>query len=690
MGYYFSKSMVLEGWYYVASRLSKCKSDRELLQGYVFYEQNSVERVKNRCFFKPKKGRPMIQDKASVSLAFMALLTCVTGHTRVEAQYRFPDVSAGRINYHNDREHSGKHCHHRKRCRKCRHCRHGKCKDCCRGKRGPRGPRGERGPRGPQGPQGPPGPENLIIPCQTLQIVTGRVLLTNPGNQSGPGWTATVGTTTNSATISFTSPTLQNTAFPIELAAERQSDQVFIIDRSPGSVTIAADTSHPITAIDFIVTNCPCSLNSQCSQTGATCCEGSCTNTLLDTFNCGACNATCAAVTPFCISGVCESFVQQTPKLVGSGFINPAFGISQGSAEALSFDGNTLAIGASSDNGGIGATWVFTRTDSTWIQQIKLVGAGFNGSMINQGASVAISDDGNTLALGGPGNSGGNGAAWVFVRSGIAWTQQVGPLTGTGSTGPSQQGVSIALSDDGNTLALGAPGDDSNGAAWVFVRSGTTWSQQVGPLVGTSAIGNAGQGFSIALSADGNTLAVGGPVDNSLIGAVWVFVRSGTTWAQQAKLVGAGSIGQSFQGLSVSLSDDGNTLAIGGPSDNSGIGAVWIFTRSGTTWMQQAELVGAGASGPAGQGSSISLSADGNTLVEGGPSDGNTTGAAWVFTRVGTAWNQSGPKLVGTGGTPTSPPQQGKSISISGDGSTFATGGPVDNNTIGATWVFAR
>jgi hypothetical protein len=153
------------------------------------------------------------------------------------------------------------------------------------------------------------------------------------------------------------------------------------------------------------------------------------------------------------------------------------------------------------------------------------------------------------------------------------------------------------------------------------------FTQQGPKLVGTGASGAAQQGVSVALSADGNTAIVGGPFDNPPTGAVWVYTRSGGVWTQQGgKLVDAGSTGAE-QGYSVSLSADGNTAIVGGPSDNSNTGAAWVYTRSGGVWTQQGgKLVGTGAVGSAHQGLSVSLSADGNTAIVGGPFDNGSTG----------------------------------------------------------------
>ena len=120
--------------------------------------------------------------------------------------------------------------------------------------------------------------------------------------------------------------------------------------------------------------------------------------------------------------------------------------------------------------------------------------------------------------------------------------------------------------------------------------------------------------------------------------------------AQGAKLAGAGAVGAAGQqGTGAALSSDGNTALVGGPGDNNGTGAVWVFTRSNGVWTQQGnKIVGTGAAGSALQGASVSVSADGNTAIVGGPSDNGFAGAAWVFTRTNGVWSQQGGKLVGT------------------------------------------
>jgi hypothetical protein len=324
----------------------------------------------------------------------------------------------------------------------------------------------------------------------------------------------------------------------------------------------------------------------------------------------------------------------------------------------------------------------------------KLTGSGAVGAA-HQGASVAVSADGNTLIVGGPQDNGSTGAAWVFTRAGGVWTMQA-RLVASDAIGPAAQGTSVGLSADGNTAIVGGPADDGYvGAAWVWARSGGLWRRQGAKLVGAGAAGSARQGSAIALSADGGTAAIGGPFDSFLEGAVWVFTRSGTTWTQQGpKLVGSFTppvtqTGQARQGYAVALSADGDTLVFGGPDADAMTGAAWVFARSHGVWLQQGpRLVGTGTAGEAGQGQSVALSGDGDTALVGGPADGANRGSAWVFTRSAGVWTQQGARLVGTGHTGDS--LLGRSVALSAFGNVALVGGPGDDANTGAAWIFTR
>ena len=412
-----------------------------------------------------------------------------------------------------------------------------------------------------------------------------------------------------------------------------------------------------------------------------------------------------------------DPLIQQGGKLTGAGEIaSGRFGYSV----ALSADGNTALIGARyaiRNNNEAGGAWVFTRSGSTWSQQGgKLNGTGHAGETlfdhIGEGAfgySVALSADGDTALIGAPDdnggatNEGGVGAVWVFARSGSTWSQQGEKLTGTGETEQGEFGKSVVLSADGDTALIGGSADNGGaGAAWVFARSGSSWTQQGEKLVGdcTGSCANEGTGetgegkfaTSVALAEDGDTAMIGGPADNSGAGAVWVFIRSAGAWSQQGqKLTGGGESGEGEFGYSVALSEDGDTALIGGPEDDTATGGVWAFTRSAGAWSQQGQKLTGGEEGNSQFGVYVALSADGNTALIGGPGDNYDAGAAWVFTRSGGVWSQQGPKLTGRGETRED--GFGVSVALSADGNTALIGAPGDNGGLfgkGAAWVFTR
>jgi hypothetical protein len=396
----------------------------------------------------------------------------------------------------------------------------------------------------------------------------------------------------------------------------------------------------------------------------------------------------------------------QVQEVIGTG--GEGGNIQQGTSVAVSGDGSTLAIGAWQDNSAVGATWIFGKdTDGSWSQRgSKLVGSSA-ASPSFQGFSVSLSYDGTVLAVGGFRDNGYIGSTWIFVNSGGSWGEDA-KLIGSGASGPAYQGCSVSVSGDGQRVAIGALNDNNLiGCTFVFVR-GDGWVQEA-QLIGTGYDGtDIEQGTSVALNYDGSTLAVGAPWDgfastSVTLGATWIFTRTDSTWTQQgSKLVGSGYEGNDIeQGTSVALSADGSTLAVGAPWDNSEIsgdplGATWIFVRdTAGVWSQQgSKLVGSGYIGTdIAQGHVVSLTSDGSTLAVGGPSDDGQTGATWIFVRdSGGSWSQLGSKLVGTGYIKVDPynVMQGSGVSLTADGSELFTGGPNNDNLVGAVWIFQR
>ncbi len=367
---------------------------------------------------------------------------------------------------------------------------------------------------------------------------------------------------------------------------------------------------------------------------------------------------------------------------------------------ALSADGDTLVVGAIGEDSnatGIGgdqndnsasnsgAVYVFTRTNTAWTQQ-AYVKASNAGAGDRFGWSVALSVDGDTLAVGafneesnatGIGgdqndNSASNsGAVYVFTRTGADWTQQA-YIKASNTDAGDQFGYSVALSAVGDTLAVGAYLEDSNatgiggdqndntasasGAVYVFIRTDTAWTQQAYIKASNTGAGD-NFGYRVALSVDGDTLAVGASSEESnatgiggdqddntasASGAAYVFTRAGASWTQQAYIKASNTGAGDRFGWSVALSADGDTLAVGAISEESnstGIGddqndnsasnsgAVYVFTRAGASWTQQAYIKASNTDAGDQFGYRVALSADGDTLAVGAiGEDSNATG----------------------------------------------------------------
>nr|WP_246394212.1 FG-GAP repeat protein [Microbulbifer rhizosphaerae] len=315
------------------------------------------------------------------------------------------------------------------------------------------------------------------------------------------------------------------------------------------------------------------------------------------------------------------------------------------------------------------------------------------------GNQVALSADGRVMAVGAVWEDSAAGAVYVFTNSDGVWSQQAYIKASNAEEGD-EFGTSLTLSSDGSVLAVsalregsgatGVDGDQADnsasraGAVYVFTQSGDTWAQQAYIKASNTEEGDY-FGEGLALSPDGTTLAVGAPFENSgaigidghqtnslatAAGAVYVFTQSGDTWAQQAYIKASNTESVEQFGKKIALSSDGSLLAVSAPQEDSsatGIGgdqadnaaensgAVYMFTRSGGAWAQQA-YIKASNTGKGDQfGSSLVLSADGGVLAVGargedssaGGIDGdqadnsaNASGAVYVFTQSGDTWFQ--------------------------------------------------
>ena len=333
-----------------------------------------------------------------------------------------------------------------------------------------------------------------------------------------------------------------------------------------------------------------------------------------------------------------------------------------GTSVSLSSDANTLVVGSLwEDPDGIsnaGSVYVFTRSGSTWIEQQKLTASDKEESDVF-GVSVSLSSDGNTLAVGAlaedPDGIDRAGSAYVFTRSGSTWTEEQ-KLTASDKQAIDYFGASVSLSSDGNTLAVAAYYEDPDGlgdagSAYVFTRSGSTWTEEQKLTASDKGAGD-NFGRSLSLSSDGSTIAIGvqyeDPDGIGNAGSTYVFTRSGSTWTEEQKLTASDKQATDYFGASVSLSSDGNTLAVGAwTEDPDGLdyaGSAYVFTRSGSTWTEEQKLTASDKQPQDSFGVSVSLGSDGNALVVGAgqedPDGIDRAGSAYVFTRSGSTWTE--------------------------------------------------
>jgi hypothetical protein len=249
-----------------------------------------------------------------------------------------------------------------------------------------------------------------------------------------------------------------------------------------------------------------------------------------------------------------------------------------GRSVVLSADGEAALVGAPGEAGGHGRVWVFTGSGSSWsAQDTPLEGLGEEGDA-HLGRSVSLSGSGETALVGAPGDNGFTGAAFLFEHSDLGWGELGPKLTGTGESSGGHFGDSVALSEDGSTALVGAPDDaEGAGAAWAFAQSGSAWSEQ-GPMLTGAGESEEHFGVSMALSADGSTAVVGAPRSPTR-GAAWVYERSGATWGSSARKLTSGDEGTSGArfGQSVAISPNGETELVGGPLDEARHGAAWVF-----------------------------------------------------------------------------------------------------------------
>ncbi len=362
---------------------------------------------------------------------------------------------------------------------------------------------------------------------------------------------------------------------------------------------------------------------------------------------------------------------------------------------ALAIDQEQLIVGAPFNALGItsarqGAAYVYSRTGSTWSEDFRLT-ANDGDDDDRFGAAVAI--DGDWAAVGAPRDQDNglfSGSVYLFQRSGTAWVQN-GKLVRAGGGAGDQFGG--ALDMEGSTLLVGAPTDDTvageGGVAYVYVRTGTTWNLEDTLIANDNAEMDL---FGTSVALDGDRAAIGASMDesaNAQRGKAYVFLRTGTTWAQETVLGPSDAATFAHLGRSIDLS--GDLLVSGAPERSNGVdfvGAAYVWRRSGTVWNPEDILVPSDAQANDFFGAALSFVND--RIVIGAPQQsevGLRAGAAYVFEASGTDWNQTG-KLFASNILP----DDRFGSTIAGDGARFVAGSPksdLNGPESGSAYVFA-
>jgi hypothetical protein len=463
--------------------------------------------------------------------------------------------------------------------------------------------------------------------------------------------------------------------------ADLVSFQANSTDTGGGDLTVTADTVNLAAAVSTGGGDVSLSATGDITLNGAVTTGGGCFTADADSEHNGSGKFSLT-------DAVLAVFSQQSKLTASDAAADDWFG------NSVSVSGDTAIIGAYVDDDAgsqSGSAYVFTRSGDTWIQQAKLTAS--DATAYDQ-FGVRVSLDGDTAIVGAflDDDAGSrSGSAYVFVRSGTIWTQQA-KLTASDAAAGDYFGVWVSV--DGDTAIVGAQYNDDNGtnsgSAYVFTRSGGTWSEQA-KLTASDAAAEDHFGHSVAFSGD--TAIVGAQYndDNGTnSGSAYVFTRSGGTWSEQAKLTASDAAAEDHFGHCVSF--NGDTAIVGAyANDDNGTnsGSAYVFTRSGGTWSEQAKLIASDAAAEDYFGSSVSV--DGDTAIVGAQYNddhGTNSGSAYVFTRSGGTWSEQG-KL--TASDAAAEDYFGRSVSVDGDtvilGANFDDDGGTNS---GSAYVFQR
>ena len=305
-------------------------------------------------------------------------------------------------------------------------------------------------------------------------------------------------------------------------------------------------------------------------------------------------------------------------------------------------DGTYAIATATAKDSYAGAVYVFARSGSTWTQQAKLTAEGNAAASSFFGIRASISGDGSYVIVGQHLANSEAGAVYIFARSGSTWTRQ---LRQVGSVSGARLGASVAMSESGTYAASGELLSGTGGQVFVFTRSGSTWTMSSAIVPSDIA---AGDQFGNSVAIEDDYLVVGSRNDDDggdASGSAYVFNRSGSTWTQQAKLTASDAQASDQFGESVALSQDTNYIVVGAPDEDGGAGdpaalagAAYVFERNGSTWTQLQKLTASDAQADDLFGERVAIGGDGSFVVvaafqeDGGAGNPkNNSGTVYVY-----------------------------------------------------------
>jgi hypothetical protein len=326
-------------------------------------------------------------------------------------------------------------------------------------------------------------------------------------------------------------------------------------------------------------------------------------------------------------------FTQFGANFTGAGTI----GASEfGTSVAINYDGSTIAIGGPRDNGGlsgIGAVWIYVLSGGVYVQEgPKIIPTGFISAP--RMGTVSLTGDGNTVVIGGPTNNFSQGAIWIWTRTAGVWSQHSGPLVPAGMSGlqPLAGGV-LAISASGTTIVVGIRGNNTLvGAVQLYIRQpgAANWNASGGLITPASLVGAAQFGNGIAINASGSTFAVSAGEDNGGIGATYVYnigFNGAATESSQKITLAPSSTSQTV----IAMNSRGDSMIIGSISDQNGgasaNGSVYIMVRRNDgRWIRQLAKIQSPVAGFQNFGSAGALSDSGIAIVSANESNGSFGG----------------------------------------------------------------